>query len=431
MESIISTASEDLLVAPIDFSIGKNTAQYVTAREQVTYFSSQNIVSPTGVRVAKFQVGNPTAFLDLSSLYFAFELTNLGSSAMKPLTAEAHCLFSRLIVKAAGQLVENIELMNVQEEYVRRILPLEKRKNLSNMFLGSTGGDDGHDLEANTLAGGHSRTVLFRPMTSSVLNLKKFWPALLLGAQGLTFELECAIPGEAMQSAASTYQLTNLRILLDVVSLTSELTDQYTSLLLTGKSVFLELEQSEATQHFLPGTSSKFSISSARQFSRLNTFIAIFQQAPTAGQIVEQQVNNFYLPASAGATLETNLVINGQRQPAFNNKGTAEHWIRYLRGVGAYANIGTSTAISLDSFQGVVNSGGADTPGRSFSVCFDLEKLPGHASHTGTPIDSGGIINLHVIGAGEVSGEYVDRVILMHHFSSVLEIRDSGVTLYT
>ena len=134
MESIISTASEDLLVAPIDFSIGKNTAQYVTAREQVTYFSSQNIVSPTGVRVAKFQVGNPTAFLDLSSLYFAFELTNLGSSAMKPLTAEAHCLFSRLIVKAAGQLVENIELMNVQEEYVRRILPLEKRKNCQICF---------------------------------------------------------------------------------------------------------------------------------------------------------------------------------------------------------------------------------------------------------------------------------------------------------
>ena len=64
-------------------------------------------------------------------------------------------------------------------------------------------------------------------------------------------------------------------------------------------------------------------------------------------------------------------------------------------------------------------------------MVFDLEKLPGHASHTGTPIDSGGIINLHVIGAGETSGEYVDRVILMHHFSSVLEVRDSGVTLYT
>ena len=120
------------------------------------------------------------------------------------------------------------------------------------MFLGSTGGDDGHDLEANTLAGGHSRTVLFRPMTSSVLSLRKFWPALLLGAQGLTFELELAPPGEAMQSAASTYQLTNLRILLDVVSLTSELTDQYTSLLLTGKSVFLELEPVSYTHLTLP-----------------------------------------------------------------------------------------------------------------------------------------------------------------------------------
>jgi hypothetical protein len=115
------------------------------------------------VKIAKFQVGQPTGFLDLSSLYYAWELKNTGSSAWKPLTAEAHCLFNRLIVRAAGTLVESIELFSVGEEYVRRILPLEKRKNLSMMFLGSTGGDDGHDLESKTLAGGASRTCLFRP----------------------------------------------------------------------------------------------------------------------------------------------------------------------------------------------------------------------------------------------------------------------------
>ena len=154
-------------------------------------------------------------------------------------------------------------------------------------------------------------------MTSSVLNLKKYWPALLLGAQGLTFELQLANVEDAMASAASTYEMRDLRILVDTVQLTSELTDQYTSLLLTGKSVFMDLEQSEATQHFLPGNSDKFSISSARQFSRLNTLIAIFQRAPTANVIVEQQVNNFYLPASAHKSLETNLVINGERMPNF------------------------------------------------------------------------------------------------------------------
>ena len=429
MESIISTASEDVLVAPLDFSIGKNSAQYIVSREQSTYFSSQNLVSPTGVKIAKFQVGQPTGFLDLSSLYFAFELTNTGGGALQPLTAEAHCLFSRLIVRAAGTLCESIELFSVGEEYVRRLLPLEKRKNLSAMFLGSSGGEEGHNLLSKTLAGGASQTVLFRPMTSSVLNLKKYWPALLLGAQGLTFELQLANVEDAMASAASTYEMRDLRILVDTVQLTSELTDQYTSLLLTGKSVFMDLEQSEATQHFLPGNSDKFSISSARQFSRLNTLIAIFQRAPTVNVVVEQQVNNFYLPASAAKTLETNLVVNGSRQPLFNNKGTAEHWIRYLRGTGVYANIGTSTSTTLDSFQGVVNSG-ANTEARGFSVVFDLEKLPGHAQHTGQPIDSGGIVTLHVLGAGGV-GEYVERVILMHHFSSILEIRDSGCTLYT
>ena len=102
-----------------------------------------------------------------------------------------------------------------------------------------------------------------------------------------------------------------------------------------------------------------------------------------------------------------------------------------MKGTGIYANIGTSTSTSLASFQGVVNSGGTDTPARGFSVVFDLEKLPGHAQHTGKPIDSGGIVTLHTIGAGETGTEFVDRVILMHHYSSILEIRDSGCTLYT
>ena len=174
MESIISTASEDVLVAPLDFSIGKNSAQYIVSREQSTYFSSQNLVSPTGVKIAKFQVGQPTGFLDLSSLYFAFELTNTGGSALQPLTAEAHCLFSRLIVRAAGTLCESIELFSVGEEYARRLLPLEKRKNLSAMFLGSSGGEEGHNLLSKTLTAGASQTILFRPMTSSILNLKKY-----------------------------------------------------------------------------------------------------------------------------------------------------------------------------------------------------------------------------------------------------------------
>ena len=136
MESIIAQ-NEDVLVAPLDFSVGGSAASYITSREQATYFSTQNLVSPQGVKIAKFQVGG-NGFLDLSSLYFTALLVNKSSSAaLQPLTAEAHCLIKRLIVRVAGTLVESIELFNVSEEYVRRLLPLEKRMNLSGMFLGA------------------------------------------------------------------------------------------------------------------------------------------------------------------------------------------------------------------------------------------------------------------------------------------------------
>jgi len=424
MESIIAQ-NEDQLVAPLDFSIGSNAASYIVNREQQTYFSSQNLVSPDGVKVAKYQVGG-NGFLDLGSLYFTALLTNKDpNTALQPLTAEAHCLFRRLIVRAAGTLLESIEMFNVSEEYVRRLLPLEKRVNLASQFMGSVAGSgtNGHDLQARPLAGGTSKRIMFRPMTSAVLNLKKYWPSLLLGAQGLTFEAELAPAAEAVTGSQS-YELSDLRILVDQITLTSELTNQYTSLLLSGKSIFMDLEMHENTVSYLPGNSAKWSISSARQYSRLNTLIVIMQQAP-GGTAETAQVNNFYIPASAKESIETNLVINGERQPSFNNRGLSEHWIRFLRGVGAYANIGTSTGISWDSF------GGAAAAGRSFSIVFDLEKMPGHAQHTGRPIDSGGIVNLAVEGVGTQTSEYVDRVILQHHFSGSMEIRDSGVTLYT
>ncbi len=195
-------------------------------------------------------------------------------------------------------------------------------------------------------------------------------------------------------------------------------------MLLSGKSIFLNLDLSEQIQHFLPGNSSKWSIASARQYSRLNTLVAIMQQQP--GTDAEtKQVNNFYIPASAKETIESSLTINGKRQPLFNNRGISEAWIRFLRGTGINANIGTSTSISFDGF------GGGSAAGRAFSLVYDLEKLPGHAEHTGESIDSGGVMVLHVDGVGTGASEYVDRVILMHSFSGMLELRDSGATLYT
>ena len=53
------------------------------------------------------------------------------------------------------------------------------------MFLGAdpvTGGH-GYDLLSRSLPKEESKRIMFRPMSSAVLNMKKYFPALLCGGQ--------------------------------------------------------------------------------------------------------------------------------------------------------------------------------------------------------------------------------------------------------
>ena len=274
LESIIATGS-DILATPLDFQLGNDQASYIVSREQQTFFSSQNLVNPTSVKTLKYQIGG-NGFLDLSSLVLAFTLhEKSGTHSLQPLCCEAHHLFRRMIVRIAGTLVENKELFSREEEFARRLLPAEKRKDLAGMYLGvNRDGGNGNDLVANRLPAGASKKVLFRPLTSAVLNMSKYLPALLLNGQGLTLEFELADPSDSVATQttiggltvthSSLYELSDCRCLIDQVTLTSELTDQYTSLLLSGKSIYIDLPSiSDNTVQYFPTNQGKFSIVSA------------------------------------------------------------------------------------------------------------------------------------------------------------------------
>ena len=448
LESIIATGS-DVLAGPLDFQVGQDQASYIVNREQQSFFSSQNIVNPTSVRTLKFQIGS-NGFLDLSTLVFAFDLHETGgTNSLQPLTCEAHHLFRRMIIRISGTMVENKELFSREEEFARRLLPAEKRKDLANMYLGVySDGGNGDDLVANRLPANGQKKVLFRPLTSAILNMSKYLPALLLST-GMTIELELADAIDAMAQSqtlagqalthSQAYELLNCRVLCDQVTLTSELTDQYTSLLLSGKSLYIDLPSlSDNTVQFFPGNEGKFSIVSSRQYSRLNTLIVTFCQAVATNGLVQKDVNNFYLPASAEDTIASNLVINGSRMPAFDNSGIRQHWNRFLRAVGAYGGIGTSTSISFKGFGGqsmtdpVPGNPGAATTNiaRSFAVIFDLEKMSMHSS-TGEPMSSGSGLTINVEHLGAAAGEYATKAYITAHHSGVLEIRDSGCAIYT
>ena len=234
LESIIATGN-DVLAGPLDFQIGNDQASYIVSREQQTFFANQNIVNPQSVRTLKFQIGG-NGFLDLSTLVFAFTLRETGGQkSLQPLCCEAHCLFRRMIIRISGTMCENKELFSREEEFARRLLPAEKRKDLAGMFLGVySDGGDGHNMVSNRLAAGASKKVLFRPLTSAILNMSKYLPALLLST-GLTIELELADAVEAVAQSqtlnqqslthSTSYELSDCRVLCDQIQLTSELTE--------------------------------------------------------------------------------------------------------------------------------------------------------------------------------------------------------------
>ena len=147
--------------------------------------------------------------------------------------------------------MENKEHMGREEEFARRLLPAGKSKDLAGMFLGVySDGGNGHDMVFNRLAAGASKKILFRPLTSAILNMSKYLPALLLST-GFTIELELADAVEAVAQSqtlngqtlthSGLYELSDCRCLCDQFQLTSELTDQYSSLPLAGKNVYIDL----------------------------------------------------------------------------------------------------------------------------------------------------------------------------------------------
>lgn len=179
MESVLS-AGEDFLVGPLDYStVGKDQAQYVQERRQTTIFSSVPEAGPNSVRSIKFSIADPNGFLDLASLFFTWDVVSKEPAPagvdpprnLQPLTAIPHNCFSRMVVRVSSSLVEDIQYLSRTEEMLSRFMSEEKRKNMANMGFGLVSGTaQGNDHLARPIPPGGRRSVVWRPISSGLLN---------------------------------------------------------------------------------------------------------------------------------------------------------------------------------------------------------------------------------------------------------------------
>ena len=440
MESILATGSDgQQLIPELDPKVYQNQSSYIISRNQTTISSAIPVASSNGVRTVKWSIVDAN-FLDLSSLHFSFTV-NVGPTAATahcvPLSAIPHNWFRRLIIKINGATVDDIDFLSRVESQLSMFLSTQKKKNLGDCGTGwAAGSDAGTDWAARHIPVGGSRRCTWRPLSSGFLSCGRFLPMMGGASGGMTCEIELENPEDAVLNGTNNstdWNLSELKIHVDSVTLTSEITNDFADLLLSGRSVLVPYQQNSCSVQYLAGTTGDVQITLAKQFSRLaSVFVSLAQEdktdaaeRTTAGANGKLQ-NNFYLADDQAENVESYIQVNNKRFPAFNTQGTKQHFQRLLRGLGTFGSMAHASCISE---AGYGRSSATPLPSRQFVTCHDLETMPSTES-SGMLVAGGGTVQIAMKNTGG-AGKNATRVFIVTHSDSVLELKDQSSIVYS
>ena len=439
MESILASGQDGQLIPELDPKVYKNQASYVVSRTQTTSSCPIPVASSSGsgVRTVKFNVvdGN---FIDLSTLTFSFTINNrdtTGAAAvLRPLSAIPFCWFRRLVMKVNGAVVEDISELSRVEQQISMFLSTQKRKNLGDMGTGwATGSDEGIDFFARSIPNNASRRCTWRPMSCGFLQSGRFLPSMGGAAGGLSIEAELSDAADAVLNAtglSTNWDLTEMKLHVDSVTLTSEITNDFADLLLSGKSILLPYSQNSCSVQYLAGTTGEVQVTLAKQFSRLSTvFVSLAQDDPAAPSndvagAHTKTMNNFYLADDQAEDVESYIQVNNRRWPSFSTQGTKHHMNRLMHALGSY-NSSHASCISETGY----GNGVANNHSRQFLVGFDLETIP-HRESTGMLVAGGGTVQISLKHTG-TGGKAPSKAYIITNSDAVLELKDQSSIVYS
>lgn len=148
--------------------------------------------------------------------------------------------------------------------------------------------------------------------------------------------------------------------------------------------------------HALPGTTDTWDVNINRTFTRLVDVYSHWMNNPTT---TEKDVNTFYSPvtASGADTIETHISAGDKRFSTFDRHESAELLQRL------YETLGTT-----NSFQGVQFDRAA-FDNFAFCLAYGMEKVGNHATGSGMNLSHCQLLRIHVQGAGNAAGNYVQK----------------------
>uniref|UniRef100_UPI0040494503 hypothetical protein n=1 Tax=Flavobacterium sp. TaxID=239 RepID=UPI0040494503 len=230
---------DDQLIGGLSYKL-KAGASYVTNSRSVTYFAQGgNSYSSQGVKVIKFHLTGDQ-WMDGSTFHVMMQVNNRDTT--KPLRAarwSPNICFSRMRIIAGGVVCEDISDAN-RLSLMLHTLSSEDEQSIAKTqgFSVARTGQAASDDFAHTVAAGSSRIVVFKPPVG-LFQQEKLTPLRYCPLQ-IELELVSTMSDAFVHNDGThmgNWDVTDIQCKLDLLTLDNSLDNEYTSHLLSGKSL--------------------------------------------------------------------------------------------------------------------------------------------------------------------------------------------------
>ena len=264
-------------------------------------------------------------------------MLSLGSSnKLKPKLDGAWGFFKRMRILCAGQIIEDVDEFNRLSEMYHMMKPTNKRHNDA---IEGFGGD--------TLDKDKTRTVCFTPM-SGLFSQGKYLPIRYAPIQ---IELELVSSGtDALVATGGAlgdkFQITDVQLKADLVTLDNSLDNEYSQHLLSGKTLPIHFSTYTCASQVI--TSLNTTVNVSRALTRLKSIFVSMSQSGG------HEVNNFWHPMAGiydhDKELEFECQIGSKKFPEYPIRSSAEAFYQLRKALGVH-DVNTQMDISATAFR--------------------------------------------------------------------------------
>ena len=303
-----------------------------------------------------FNLTSQDGWLDPSSLRLHFRIRNTAAAGanngLLP-TGGCHCFFSQLRVLIGGTEVERIDPYNMCHELFRVALNTPQSQVEQGVEDGRAFDADAYPPVAPARVPPQAyRSVTLTPL-AGLLQCGKYLPLRLMNSMVLEFSL--ARTDEALQTAANpnqsrAFELSQCELQFSTVRLDSALEAGFSSMMLSGRALQLNLRTIMSQQSIIPAGATEFQATVVRALSRIAAVFITFQGRDPANAS-PLRFHNPSAVVNEEHTLEWSVQIGSKQWPEMSTcKSLAATMSLLKQALGTYDQNIACTSITRANF---------------------------------------------------------------------------------